>query len=69
MATVPGFVARLAVQNPGSFPENFEQPSAQSTEEVLSALDESVGQAKQIVGGFDDAAMMETWSLDAGERP
>ena len=68
VATVPGFVARLAVQNPGAFPENFEQPSAQSTEEVLSALDESVGQAKQIVGGFDDAAMMETWSLDAGGK-
>ena len=68
VATVPSFVAQLAAQNPGALPENFEQPSAQSTEEVLSALDESVSEAKQIVGGFDDAAMMETWSLNAGGK-
>ena len=68
VATVPSFVAQLAARNPGVLPENVEQPSAQSTEEVLSALDESVSEAKQIVGGFDDAAMMETWSLDAGGK-
>ena len=68
VAQAPGFVAQLAVQNPGALPENFEQAAAHSTEEVLSALDASVSQAKQIVGGFDDAAMMETWSLTGGGK-
>ena len=59
VAQVPGFAAGLAVQNPGSLPENFEQASAQSVDEALSALADSVGKAKEIVQGFDDAAMME----------
>ena len=68
VAQVPGLAAGLAVQNPGSLPENFEQASPQSVDEALSALADSVGKAKEIVQGFDDAAMMETWSLAAGGR-
>ena len=66
VAQIPSFVTDLAKQNPGSLPENFEQTSATSVDEVLSALDDSVGKAKEIVQGFDDGAMMETWSLAAG---
>ena len=68
VATVPGFVAQLAAQNPGALPENFEQAPAQSVDEALSALTDSVSKAKEIAQGFDDAAMMETWSLTAGGR-
>ena len=68
VAQVPGLAAGLAVQNLGSLPENFEQASAQSVDEALSAFADSVGKAKEIVQGFDDAAMMETWSLAAGGR-
>ena len=62
-AQIPATIAELAKQNPGSFPENFEQASAQSVDEILTALSDSVGKATEIVRGFDDAAMMETWSL------
>ena len=68
VAQVPGFVAGLAAQNPGAFPENFEQASATSVDEALSALGDSVSTATQIVRGFDDAAMMESWSLVADGR-
>jgi uncharacterized damage-inducible protein DinB len=68
VAEVPGFVATLATQNPGSLPENRESTSAESVDAVLSALGDSVGKAKEILQGFDDAAMMESWSLAAGGR-
>ena len=68
VAQVPGFVATMAVQNPGALPENFEQASAESVDGVLTALTDSLAQAKEILQGFDDAAMMETWSLTAGDR-
>lgn len=68
VAQVPGSVASIAVQNPGSFPENVEQGTATSVDEALSALGDSVSTAKRIVQGFDDAAMLESWSLVAGGR-
>ncbi len=68
VAEVPAFVAGLATQNPGSLPENSEPASAESVDDVLSALDDSVGKAKETLQGFDDAAMMETWSLVSGGK-
>ena len=65
VAQIPRFAADLAVQNPGSLPQNFEQASAQSVDEILSALSDSIGKATPIVQGFDDGAMMETWTLVA----
>jgi uncharacterized damage-inducible protein DinB len=66
VAQIPGNVAELAAQNPGSFPENRDQAPVQSVDETLSALSDSIGKATEIVQGFDDGAMMETWSLAAG---
>ena len=37
-------------------------------DELLLALDDSVAKAKEIVGGFDDTAMMESWSVAAGDK-
>ena len=68
VAQIPAFVADLAAQNPGALPENFEQAAATSVDDVLSALTDSLSKAKEVVGGFDDAAMMETWSLTAGDK-
>ncbi len=51
VAQVPGFAAGLAVQNPGSLPENFEQASAQSVDEALSALAHSVGRRRRSCRG------------------
>ena len=66
VAQIPGNVAELAVQNPGSFPENRAQAPVQSVDEALSALSDSIGKATEIVRGFDDGAMKESWSLVVG---
>ncbi len=68
VAQVPGFVGALAVQNPAAFPESTQPNEASSGEQLLSAHDEGLAQAKQIVQGFDDAAMMESWSVTAGGK-
>ena len=59
VAQIPGFIADLAKQNPGAFPENDKQGSATSVDEALSTLGDSIGKAKESLQGFDDAAMME----------
>jgi uncharacterized damage-inducible protein DinB len=68
VASIPDWTARMAVPNPATFPESFEQEPVSSVEQLLLAFDGSVAKAKEIVGGFDDAAMMETWSVAAGEK-
>jgi len=68
VATIPGSVAELAV--PDVIPElpAFVRPPATSMAELLPALDASVGKARSLLGGFDDAAMAATWRLESGGR-
>jgi uncharacterized damage-inducible protein DinB len=68
VAIVPGGVAELfASPSPGQAPD-FADPSPKSAAELIPALDESIAKAKQVLGGMDDAALMETWRLMQGER-
>jgi uncharacterized damage-inducible protein DinB len=68
VATIPGGVAELLkmeTMNTG----DFEGPSLPgSTEEILEALDESLGKARDILGSMDDEAMMGTFRLMKGEQ-
>ena len=68
VAQVPAFVAGLAEQNPAAFPDSMEQAEASSAEQLLTVHDEGLTKATQIVQGFDDAAMMESWSISAGGK-
>ncbi|MDA1092388.1 MAG: DinB family protein [Acidobacteria bacterium] len=68
VATTPGNVAGMAGPNPSPAPASFDQPEATSVDELLTAFDASVSKAKEIVGGFHDAAMMESWSIAAGDK-
>lgn len=68
VAQIPGFVATIAKQNPATFPEGDGHGPVTSVDAVLSALDESVKQAKEIVQGFDDAAMTEIFSIASGGK-
>lgn len=68
VASAPGFVADMVKQNPAPAPESFEQAAAGSTDELLPALDAAVANAKSTLAGFDDAAMMESWSVKAGDK-
>jgi len=63
VATVPGEVAAIAAIDLVPTPPTFEQPEATSARELVPALTESVAKAKRLLGGFDDAKMMEMWRL------
>lgn len=68
VAESPGNIAQMAVPNPAPAPESFQQAEATSGDQLLPALEESLAKAKESVSGFGDAAMMETWSIAAGEK-
>lgn len=68
VATIPGTIAQLAAMDTVSAPPAFTQPEAATAAELVPALKASVAQAREALGGFDDAAMMATWRLNAGDR-
>lgn len=67
VATVPGNVAELVARDSVEAPR-FVQPEAGSTAELVPALSASVAKAKQLLAGFDDAQMADTWRLTTGGR-
>lgn len=68
VATAPGAVAALTTTNPAQLPPFAPEPSPATTAEILAAFGSSVEQAKQVVGGMDDARLMEMWRVQAGGR-
>jgi uncharacterized damage-inducible protein DinB len=68
LATVPVGVLRLVQTNPAQAPSsfNFHQPA--SRQEILTAFDECIAAVRELLPGFDDEAMNETWRLVAGGR-
>ncbi|MEQ1856705.1 MAG: DinB family protein [Longimicrobiales bacterium] len=65
VAQTPGSVAKLAAASIDT-PPTFQQAEATSRDEMLTALDASVAEAKAALNGWSDAQMMETWSMTAG---
>jgi uncharacterized damage-inducible protein DinB len=63
VATIPGMVASLVVNDVVPEPPQFVQPEAATAAELTPALAASIAQARAIVGGFDDAAMNTVWRL------
>jgi uncharacterized damage-inducible protein DinB len=68
VATIPGMVAQLAALDSLPEPPQFVQPAATSAAELLPALEASLAQARQVLGGFDAAKMAGTWRLLSGGR-
>lgn len=65
LALVPGGVIRAVKMNPAQAPDfNFPQPA--SSQEILKTFDESIAAVRSEMPKFDDAAMEETWRLQAG---
>lgn len=64
VAQTPGAVAALAAKSLDT-PPTFQQPEAASSDEILQAHDGSLAAAKAALAGWDDAALMEMWSLSA----
>ena len=68
VALVPGAVAGLiGSPSPAQVPQ-FADAIPKSASELIPALDESITNAKKVLGGMDDAALMATWRMMQGER-
>jgi uncharacterized damage-inducible protein DinB len=68
LATVPAGVLRLVQNNPAQVPASFNFPQPASRQEILTAFEESIAAVRELLPGFDDEAMNETWRLVAGGR-
>jgi uncharacterized damage-inducible protein DinB len=68
VATVPGGVAQLAAATAPRQVPDFVDPSPKSAAELVPALDESIATAKRLLGGMDDAELMNLVRLMKGDR-
>jgi uncharacterized damage-inducible protein DinB len=68
VAVIPGALAQLISSPSPAQIGNFTDPVPKDTSELISALDESIAKAKQVLAGMDDDAVLSTWRLMRGER-
>ena len=68
LGMVPGGVVRLVQNNPAQFAANRNVPQPGGVGEILAALDASVATVREVLSGFDDAAMEENWTLRLGDQ-
>ena len=69
IATVPAAVAELvALKSPVQIPDFADPPAPASASELVPTLDRSIAQVKTALGGMDDATIMGTWRMMAGDR-
>ena len=68
VATVPGNVAELASHATIPEPPAFIQAEAATSAELVPALKASLAKAREVLGGMDDAKLMETWRLMSGGK-
>ena len=68
IATVPGAVAEMAARPGLDMPPAFVQPSAQTSAELLPALEQSLAKARAALGGIDDRRALEPWTLKRGDQ-
>lgn len=62
IAGMPGNISEIAALDELSMPQ-FGQPTADSTAQLLSTLDEGLVKAKAFLGGLDDARAMAEWKI------
>ena len=68
VATIPGNVAQLASHATIPEPPAFIQAEAATAAELVPALKASLAKAREVLGGMDDATLMETWRLMSGGK-
>ena len=68
VATIPGNVAELASLATLPEPPAFIQAEAATAAELVPALKASLAKARAVLGGMDDAKLMETWRLMSGNK-
>ena len=68
VATIPALVSELAAHTTIPEPPQFIQPEAATAAELVPTMKASLAKARQILGGMDDAKLMETWRLMSGGK-
>jgi uncharacterized damage-inducible protein DinB len=68
VATLPGAIAELSTQPGMDVRTEMPRPQPASTTEVMSAFDWSVGKAKSVLAGMDDAALASPWRMMLGDQ-
>lgn len=68
LASVPGGVVRLVLNNPAQAPTQFVFPEPSSSQEVLDKLEEGIRIVHETLLRFDDESMKEEWRLVAGDK-
>ncbi|RMF65632.1 MAG: hypothetical protein D6743_07715 [Calditrichaeota bacterium] len=69
VARIPGGISALLAGETLDVSEaNFTTPQPGSRAEILSALDEGISAAKDVLGGLDDARAASTWTLTRGSE-
>ena len=68
VATIPGNVAELASRDRIPEQPQFIQAEAATAAELVPALKASLAKARQVLGGMDDATLMDTWRLMSGGK-
>jgi uncharacterized damage-inducible protein DinB len=68
VATIPGSVAQLASMDTFDAPPPAVQAESATASELVPTMKDSVAKARELLGGFDDAKMAETWRLMAGGK-
>jgi uncharacterized damage-inducible protein DinB len=68
VATIPGVLSELAMQDGFDVSAPIPRPTAAGTAELLTRLDESMAKARAILGGLDDAGLGATWTMRIGGR-
>ena len=66
VATNPGNVAQLVAMDLVTSPPTGVQAEAATAAELVPTMKASIAKARELLGGFDDTAMMATWRMMAG---
>ncbi len=68
VASLPGALAEISTWHSFDVRTEIPRPSAANVGELLETHDQSVAQAKAVLGGMDDRALATPWKLVNGEQ-
>jgi uncharacterized damage-inducible protein DinB len=68
IARVPGEIAGFVSGPVFEMTGDFKLKAVASTAEILTALDQSLAKAKEVLHGLDDATITSLWSFKAGGK-
>ena len=68
VATIPGGVAAIVAKAEFDITGFNDQPSVGSASELVPTLNRSLAEAKSVLSGLDDNAMMANWKLLQGDK-